>query len=82
MPNMTLALSEDVYQIVKSHREVRWSEVARRAIEDYAKKIALLDALTSESELTKEDVMELDEKIKEGVFKYYIRKKKHDAGNQ
>ena len=27
MPNMTLALSEDVYQIVKSHREVRWSEV-------------------------------------------------------
>ena len=44
MPNMTLALSEDVYQIVKSHREVRWSEVARRAIEDYAKKIALLDA--------------------------------------
>lgn len=82
MPNMTLALSEDVYQIVKSHREVRWSEVARRAIEDYAKKIALLDALTSQSELTEEDVMELDEKIKEGVFKYYIRKREHDTGNQ
>ena len=79
---MTLALSEDVYQIVKSHREVRWSEVARRAIEDYAKKIALLDVLTSRSELTEEDVMELDEKIKEGVFKYYVGKKKHDPGNQ
>jgi len=82
MPNMTLALSEDVYHIVKSHREVRWSEVARRAIEDYAKKIALLDALTSKSELTEEDVMELDEKIKEGVFKYYKRKKTHEIGNQ
>jgi len=79
---MTPALSEDVYQVVKSHREVRWSEVARRAIEDYAKKIALLNALTSQSELTEEDVMELDEKIKEGVYKYYKRKKKRDPGNQ
>lgn len=76
MPNMTLALPEDVYQIVKEHSEIRWSEIARRAIAAYAKKLALLDALTANSELTEEDIMELDEKIKEGIFKHYTRKKR------
>jgi hypothetical protein len=39
VPNMTLSLPDDVYRIVKTHKEVRWSEIARRAIEDYAKKL-------------------------------------------
>ena len=43
MPNITLSLPKDVYQIVKTHKEVRWSEIARKAIEEYAKKLALLD---------------------------------------
>lgn len=75
MPNMTLALPEDVYQIVKTHAEVRWSEIARRAIADYAKKLAMLDALTADSELTEEDIMKLDEKIKDGIFKHYKQRK-------
>ena len=75
MPNITLALPEDVYKVVKVHREIRWSEIARRAIEEYARKLALLDTLTADSELTEEDVMELDEKVKEGILKYYTGKK-------
>ncbi len=74
MPNMTLSLPEDVYNIVKTHKEVRWSEIARRAIEDYAKKIALLNSITSESELTEDDIMALDVKIKSGVQKHYKNK--------
>ena len=74
MPNMTLSLPEDVYQIVKTHKEVRWSEIARRAIEDYAKKIALLNSMTAESELTEEDIMALDEKVKSGIRKHYKNK--------
>ena len=81
MPNMTLALPEDIYQIVKSHKEIRWSEVARKAIEDYAKKLALLDALTTESELTEEDIMELDEKVKEGIYRHYLEKMKDASDN-
>jgi len=77
MPNMTLALPDDIYRIIKSHAEIRWSEIARRAIENYAKKLAMLDALTSKSELTEEDVMSLDEKVKEGIHKQYMGKKKH-----
>jgi len=75
MANMTLAISDDVYEIVKSHKEVRWSEIARRAIEDYAKKLALLDALLEKSELTEEDITELDEKVKKGIYEHYKRMK-------
>ncbi len=75
MPNITLSLPEDIYSIMKQHGEIRWSEIARRAISEYAKKLSLLDALTSESELTEEDIMDLDEKVKEGIYNHYRRKK-------
>ena len=32
MPNMTLSLPEDVYRKMKKRSDVKWSEVARRAI--------------------------------------------------
>jgi len=71
MPNMTLSLSEDIYKIVKTHKEIRWSEIARRAIEDYAKKIALLNEITAQSELTEDDIMEIDKEIKSSVQQRY-----------
>ena len=74
MPNITLSVPEDVHAIMKEHKEIRWSEIARRAISDYAKKLALLDALTQDSELTEEDVMALDEKVKRGIYEHYKRK--------
>jgi len=74
MPNMTLSLPEDVYRIVKAHNEVRWSEIARRAIEDYARKITLLNAMTENSELTDEDIAALDKTVKAGIQKHYKSK--------
>ncbi len=74
MPNMTLSLPEDVYRIVKAHNEVRWSEIARRAIEDYARKIALMNAMTQESTLTEEDIRELDHRVKAGIHTHYRKK--------
>jgi len=82
MPNMTLSLPEDVYKIVKSHKEVRWSEIARRAIEDYAKKVALLNAMTAQSELTQDDIMALDKKIKSGVHQHYKSKAAQGTGRK
>jgi hypothetical protein len=82
MPNMTLSIPEDVYKIVKAHNEVRWSEIARRAIEDYAKKIALLNAMTQESDLTQEDIMALDNKVKGGIQKHYKGKESQPAGKK
>jgi len=82
MPNMTLSLPEDVYRIVKAHNEVRWSEIARRAIEDYAKKIALMNALTQESELTEEDIIALDPQVKAGIQKHYKSKASRSTGRK
>ena len=79
VPNMTLSLPENVYKIVKSHKKVRWSEIARRAIEDYAKKIALLNSMTAESDLTEDDIMALDEKVKTGIQKHYKSKASRTA---
>ena len=69
LPNMTLALPEDVFRIVKSHKEIRWSQIARQAIEDYARRLEYFDRLLENSELTEEDVMELDRKVKRAVRK-------------
>jgi hypothetical protein len=82
MPNMTLSLPEDVYRIVKAHNEVRWSEIARRAIEEYAKKIALLNAMTRESELSEDDIIALDHKVKAGIQKHYKSKASRSASRK
>jgi len=81
MPNMTLSIPEDIYYIVKSHKEIRWSEIARKAIADYAKKLALMDAMLADSELTEEDVMKLDKKIKKGIHKHYMELLKNETSN-
>jgi len=67
MPNMTISVPDDLYEIMKKHREIKWSEIARRAMWEYAKKLELLDSLLENSELTDEDVSELAKKIKKGI---------------
>jgi len=67
MPNMTISVPDDLYEIMKKHREIKWSEIARRAMWEYAKKLELLDRLLENSELTDEDVSELAKKIKKGI---------------
>ncbi|HIH21160.1 MAG TPA: hypothetical protein HA222_00660 [Candidatus Diapherotrites archaeon] len=37
MVNMTFAIPEQIHKIMKKHPEVKWSEVARQAIEKKAK---------------------------------------------
>ena len=71
MPNMTLSIPEEIHSIIKNHNEIRWSEIARRAITQEARKLKLMDNLASKSKLTMKDVKEIDEKIKEGLFKRY-----------
>ena len=39
MPNITLSIPEDVYRKMKKYGEVRWSEVARKAIVEYLRKL-------------------------------------------
>jgi len=39
MPNITLSVPPDLYRRMKKHPEIKWSEVARKAIAEYLAKI-------------------------------------------
>ncbi|NJF25184.1 hypothetical protein [Thermococcus sp. Bubb.Bath] len=39
MPNITLSVPPDVYKKMKEHSEIRWSEVARKAIVGYLERL-------------------------------------------
>ena len=74
MANITLSLPEELYQKLKDHPEIRWSEIARKAIQQYLDELELLDKLTTKSQLTDEDVRELsdmiDTKVIEKISKF------------
>ncbi len=63
MANITLSLPEELYQKLKGHPEIRWSEIARKAIQQYLDELELLDKLTAKSLLTDDDVRELSDLI-------------------
>lgn len=39
MTNVTLSIPNEVYVKMKTHKEIRWSEVVRRAINDFIGKL-------------------------------------------
>lgn len=69
MPNMTISVSKELYTYMKKHRDIRWSAVARWAMEDYAKKLDILDELLKNSEMTIEDAIKLGAKMNKGIAK-------------
>ena len=69
MTNMTLAVPEDLKKIMEKHKEIKWSEVARNAMWEHAKKLEIIEKLVSKSRLTEKDALEIGRKIKEGIAK-------------
>lgn len=69
MPNMTLSLPDDIHKMMKKHTQIRWSEVARRAIIEEVRKLAIMEKIASKSTLTNKDVEEIDRKVKKGLYK-------------
>lgn len=39
MANITLSISDNIYKKIKKHKEIKWSEVARSAIEEKLKQL-------------------------------------------
>ena len=69
MTNMTLAIPEDLHKIMKNHKQIKWSEIARQAIRDQAEKLDFMNEILSKSKLTEKDVLELSRKINKGIAK-------------
>lgn len=64
MPNMTFSVPEDLHAEMRRHKDVRWSEVARRALARELDRLHIYDRLLSESRLTEVDVVELGRSIR------------------
>ncbi|MBS3148121.1 hypothetical protein J4219_04510 [Candidatus Woesearchaeota archaeon] len=73
MVNMTLAIPEEMNKIMKKHTEIRWSEIARKAMWQYAVQIERMERILSKSKLTEKDAEEIGEKIKKGLHKRYYQ---------
>jgi predicted CopG family antitoxin len=64
MPNITLSVPEELMRKMKIFREVRWSEIARRAIEQRIVDLEIIEKIASKSKLTLKDAEEIGKKIK------------------
>ena len=61
---MTLSIPKELHEKMKTFSEIKWSEVARRAIEERISDLEVMNKIASKSKLTKKDVDEISKKIK------------------
>lgn len=72
MGNITLAVPEEVHKEMRHFSEVRWSEVARKAIIEKLENLHLAERLAQKSKLTKKDIEEFSSKIKASATKRFL----------
>ena len=63
MVNMTLAIPEELHKRMKKLSEIRWSEVARKALEQRVNDLEMMEKIASKSKLTKKDAEKIARKI-------------------
>jgi len=68
MPNLTLAIPEELHEKMKKHSEIRWSEVVRKTIASKVETLDAVEVIAKKSRLTRKDVDELAHKINKEVF--------------
>ena len=71
MTNLTLAIPDELAKKMKIFREIRWSEIARQAIEKRIQDLEFMNHIASKSKLTEKDVEELSKKIKASAAKRF-----------
>jgi hypothetical protein len=79
MPNLTFTVSDELYAMIREHPEIKWSAIARQALREYYSKLKRMDKLLKNSKLTSEDVEQIADSIKKGMWK---RHKKSATGEQ
>ncbi len=71
MGNITLAVPDDVHDLMRKHTDIRWSDVARRAIIDRIEALEVVERIAKKSKLTEKDVEEISRKIKKDSVKAF-----------
>ncbi|MBS3171598.1 hypothetical protein J4449_03235 [Candidatus Woesearchaeota archaeon] len=72
MGNITLSLPEEVQKDMKKFSEIKWSEVARKAIIDRLETLKMAERIAHKSKLTQKDVEEFSKKIKSLATKRFL----------
>ena len=72
MGNITLSLPDNIHKQMKHFSEVRWSEVARKAILEKLELLQLAEKLVQNSKLTEEDVKAFNKKVKSSANKRFL----------
>ena len=72
MANITLSVPDNIHKKMRHFSEVKWSEVARKAIIEKIEMLALAEKLAQKSKLTEKDVEEFNKKIKLSVNKRFL----------
>ncbi|MEK6926354.1 MAG: hypothetical protein AABW50_03690 [Nanoarchaeota archaeon] len=71
MANITLSVPDEIHKKMKKFSELKWSEVARKAIEQRINDLEAMEKIASKSKLTKEDIEEMAKKIKRSAAKRF-----------
>ena len=71
MPTITLNIPDETQREMKKHSEIKWNEVARRAIIKRIEDLKTLDLLLEKSILKKESAEEITQVIKDRVWKMH-----------
>lgn len=69
MANITLAIPDSLHNKIKSHSEIRWSEVIRQLLQKNIEQLEMADKFANKSKLTPIEVNEISEKIDTSVAK-------------
>ena len=69
MTNMTLSIPDELMEKMRLFKEIRWSEVARQAIEKRVNDLEMVENIVSKSKLTKKDAKEIADLVDMAVAK-------------
>jgi len=72
MGNITLSIPNNIHKEMKHFSEVKWSEVARKAIVERIDILRLAESLAKKSKLSQRDVEEFSKKIKSNAAKRFL----------
>ena len=73
MPTLTLSIPKKVYERMKKHKEIKWSEIARRAIILYLEKLKERSTTKEILSLLPEEVKNMIKKTPEKEFKRFYK---------
>ena len=72
MGNMTLSIPDEVQKEMKQFSEIKWSEVARKAIQERLETLQLAEKLAKKSKLSAKDVEDFSRRITASATKRFL----------